>query len=324
MSLKKCILGISYSHNSSACLMDYDGNIIFASSEERFSKNKNDLGIPKKTIAFIIKSFPNILINAICVGDMLDMKCYTKEYLKYFYFETYEKRNLIFKNNKIKFIKITILELIKKFFSKPISTKKIFEEEIKNLGLNSRIYYFNHHYSHACSAYYTNKYQNGHILTMDGEGNGISGSFWNVQKGILKKLLIFKKESSLGISYRTITSFLKFRPNEHEGKVTGLSSYNLRDNKLIKLFEKKIYFNKKNNTIINKISESYFQKYGSANSRNIFSLINFFFLIFRSENYKEFYSDILRLSSKKVLKNLNLNYFDNIIFKKKSLMLYNM
>ena len=36
MSLKKCILGISYSHNSSACLMDYDGNIIFASSEVSF------------------------------------------------------------------------------------------------------------------------------------------------------------------------------------------------------------------------------------------------------------------------------------------------
>ena len=314
---RKYILGISYSHNSSACLMDYNGNIIFASSEERFSKNKNDLGIPKNTISYILKTFPKIKIDAVCVGDLLDMKCYSKEYLKYFYFDSYDKRNSIFKNNKLKFIKIIIIELINKFFFKLISPKTIFEKELRDIGLKCKVFYYNHHYSHACSAYYSNKYKNGFVLTMDGEGNGISGSFWNIKKGILKKRLIFQKESSLGISYRTITSFLRFRPNEHEGKVTGLSSYNLKDKKIVKLFKKKIYFDKKNNTIRNEISKNYFFRYGSANSRNIFSLFSFFFLIFQSKNYKDFYSDILSLSSNSIIKKLNLSYKDNIVFKKK-------
>ena len=44
-----------------ACLMDEKGNTIFASSEERFSKNKNDLGIPRKTIVYfrIFSKYPN-------------------------------------------------------------------------------------------------------------------------------------------------------------------------------------------------------------------------------------------------------------------------
>ena len=71
--------------------MDYKGNLIFASSEERFSKNKNDLGIPKNTIIHILKKFPNIKIDAVCVGDLLDMKCYSEEYLKYVYGPNWKK-----------------------------------------------------------------------------------------------------------------------------------------------------------------------------------------------------------------------------------------
>ena len=76
------------------------------------------------------------------------------------------------------------------------------------------------------------------------------GSFWKVKYGVFKKILTFKKESSLGISYRTITSFLKFRANEHEGKVTGLSSYKLVDNKLLNLFKDIVFL----------IREKYYKK----------------------------------------------------------------
>ena len=107
----------------------WKGNTIFASSEERFSKNKNDLGIPRKTIAFILESFPNIQIKAICVGDLLDMKCFSKEYLNFFYFQNYELRNNIFKNKKLKFIKIILKEILFKKLFKQISAKSIWRRD---------------------------------------------------------------------------------------------------------------------------------------------------------------------------------------------------
>ena len=54
---------------------------------------------------------------------------------------------------KLKFIKI----ILKKYYLKNYLNKylpKVFEEEINKTGLRTKIFYFNHHYSHACSAYY--------------------------------------------------------------------------------------------------------------------------------------------------------------------------
>ena len=46
------VLGIYEVHNASACLM-IDGKIIAASHEERFSKIKNDVGMPIKAAKFV-------------------------------------------------------------------------------------------------------------------------------------------------------------------------------------------------------------------------------------------------------------------------------
>jgi len=314
---KEVILGISYSHNSSACLMDMDGNLIFASSEERFTKNKNDLGIPKETINYILNNFLNLQITAICVGDKLDMQCSTADYLNYFYFENYKKRNFIFLKKKFFFIFVILKEIIFRLIKKKVSAKNVFKINLKSLGLTSKVYYFDHHYSHACSAYYSNNFNGGHVLTMDGEGNGISGSFWKVKKDKLKKICTFDRKSSLGISYRTITSFLNFKPNEHEGKVTGLSSYSLKNNNILNFFNSKIFFQKNNNKIINKISEKYFLSFGSSNNRSIISLMNTFLSIFKCNNYKDFYTAVLFFSAKKILLKMGLAHEDTINFKKK-------
>ena len=49
------ILGINWEQNSSASLM-IDGKIVGCSSEERFSRVKNDERYPKKAIDWILKS----------------------------------------------------------------------------------------------------------------------------------------------------------------------------------------------------------------------------------------------------------------------------
>tara|TARA_Y100000294_G_C8440962_1_gene290711 strand:- start:415 stop:579 length:165 start_codon:yes stop_codon:yes gene_type:complete len=47
-------LGVILSHNASACLM-IDGKVTIVAQEERFTKIKNFLGYPKKSIDYILK-----------------------------------------------------------------------------------------------------------------------------------------------------------------------------------------------------------------------------------------------------------------------------
>ena len=58
MKKRFIVLGIYEVHNASACLM-IDGNIVAASHEERFSKIKNDVGMPIKAAKFCL-NFANI------------------------------------------------------------------------------------------------------------------------------------------------------------------------------------------------------------------------------------------------------------------------
>ena len=70
--MENLILGISAGfHDSSACLVDYSGNIIFASSEERFSRVKGDKSFPDNAINACIEKakFIDKEINMICCHE---------------------------------------------------------------------------------------------------------------------------------------------------------------------------------------------------------------------------------------------------------------
>lgn len=50
------ILGITDSHNSSACILE-NGNIIAACEEERFSRVKSDNGFPLQSVKVLLEEF---------------------------------------------------------------------------------------------------------------------------------------------------------------------------------------------------------------------------------------------------------------------------
>ena len=53
---KNILLGINWEQNSTAALM-INGEIVGCSSEERFSKVKNDERYPKKAIDWLLKTY---------------------------------------------------------------------------------------------------------------------------------------------------------------------------------------------------------------------------------------------------------------------------
>ena len=152
------ILGISaYYHDSAACILD-KGIILSAVQEERFSRVKHDKSFPINAIKYCLD------INNIKPNEIDYIAYYDNWFLK-------KKRNIdntliygslasnSFLSSAHNLIKEN--ELINKI-------KTIFNWDIKDI--KKRLYYIQHHYSHAASAYYCSPFVESAIITVDGVG----------------------------------------------------------------------------------------------------------------------------------------------------------
>ncbi|MDO8634211.1 MAG: carbamoyltransferase [archaeon] len=219
------VLGISaYYHDSSACLLR-DGKIIAAAQEERFSRKKHDLGFPVNAMNYCLE-------EAKTAAKELDaVAFYEKPYLKFErllmqFIDTFPRSMGVF------------VESIPSW----LSEKLLVPKNIKDLGYNGKVYYLEHHLSHAASAFLCSPYKKAAILTVDGVGEYATTTF---SSGNDREIKLFKEihfPHSLGLLYSTITAYLGFTVNNSEYKVMGLAPcgkpvYMDEFDKLIKNFD---------------------------------------------------------------------------------------
>ena len=98
------------------------------------------------------------------------------------------------------------------------------DKNFKNKNKN-KIYFSEHHLSHAASAFYPSPFEEAIILTADGVGEWATTT---VAVGKGKDLKIKKKyifPHSLGLLYSSFTYYLGFKVNSGEYKVMGLAPY---------------------------------------------------------------------------------------------------
>ncbi|MDX1521059.1 MAG: carbamoyltransferase C-terminal domain-containing protein, partial [Anaerolineae bacterium] len=81
-----------------------------------------------------------------------------------------------------------------------------------------------HHYCHATSAYYTSNFGEALVVTLDGGGDGRSGSVYIGRQGRLQEIGSVDSFNSLGNFYSYITELCGFKAEKHEGKITGLAA----------------------------------------------------------------------------------------------------
>jgi carbamoyltransferase len=94
----------------------------------------------------------------------------------------------------------------------------------KEYGITAPVKYYDHHYCHATSAYYTSNYEVALVVTLDGGGDGLSGSIYQGENGRLTRLSAVDSFNSLGNFYSYITHLCGFKAESHEGKITGLAA----------------------------------------------------------------------------------------------------
>lgn len=91
-------------------------------------------------------------------------------------------------------------------------------------GIQAQTTFYDHHYCHATTAYYTSGFEEALVVTLDGGGDSLSGSVYIGRNGHLQKLTTVDSFNSLGNFYSYITQLCGFKAEKHEGKVTGLAA----------------------------------------------------------------------------------------------------
>ena len=210
------ILGISAFYHDSAATILNDGKIVAAAQEERFTRQKHDSSFPNNAIEFVLK-YSNLNLS-----DVDAIVFYEKPFLK---FERLLETYVAFApKGFMQFAKAMPLWLKEKLFQKKLLTDFLSHID-KNFKNESKIYFSEHHMSHAASAIFPSSYEEAVILTADGVGEWATST---VAIGKKNKIEIRKEihfPHSLGLLYSAFTYYTGFKVNSGEYKLMGLAPY---------------------------------------------------------------------------------------------------
>ncbi len=207
------ILGIScYYHDSAACLLD-SGKIVAAAQEERFTRKKHEAGFPFHAVRYCLAEGH--------VGRDLDRVVFYDKPIRKLHriLETYLS---IAPKGLRPYLQALPVWLKDKLWIYP----KI-HDALKKCGLEpvEKIYFPEHHESHAASAFYPSPFRDAAVLTMDGVGEWTTASIAVGEGNKLRLLEELVFPHSLGLLYSAFTYYTGFRVNSGEYKLMGLAPY---------------------------------------------------------------------------------------------------
>ncbi|HET9831331.1 MAG TPA: carbamoyltransferase N-terminal domain-containing protein [Vicinamibacterales bacterium] len=208
------ILGISAHYHDSAAALVVDGLPICAVQEERMSRRKNDAGFPIGAIEWCLE-------HAKLEPDDLDAVVF------------YERSMLKFD----RILTTALRAFPRSFRSFPRAMKNSLGEKVwvrgiiaSQLGVPRRkIFFTDHHASHAALAFLTAPTRRAAILTADGVGEWATLTTGQATRTADRTEIRLEREvrfpHSLGLLYSAFTAYLGFPVNEGEYKVMGLAAY---------------------------------------------------------------------------------------------------
>jgi carbamoyltransferase len=204
------VMGISAHYHDAAAALVVDGRVVAAMQEERFSRVKNDAGLPRRA-ALACLSVAGLEPGA------LD--------------------RVVFYENPYARLERVLVALLRGF---PSTWRQFPRALAGQLGSKvwvldalsdlldvprERVGFADHHHSHAASAFYVSPFERAAVLTIDGVGEETSTGLWLGEGRELKALSTLAFPHSLGLLYAALTAYLGFEVNEGEYKVMGLAAH---------------------------------------------------------------------------------------------------
>ncbi len=210
------ILGISAFYHDSAASIIINGKIIAAAQEERFSRIKHDSSYPFHAVEFVLN------YAKIKLSDLDAIVFYEKPFLKFErLLETYVANA---PKGFLQFSKAMPAWLKEKLFQKKMLLDLLRKHD-KNFDNNKKIFFSEHHISHAASAFFPSPFDEAIILTADGVGEWATTTVAIGEKNkiTMKKEIYFPH--SLGLLYSAFTYYTGFKVNSGEYKLMGLAPF---------------------------------------------------------------------------------------------------
>ena len=228
------ILGIG-DHISCGSALVHDGKVVAAINDERLVREKMAFGIPRESIKKILQmeGVSARDVDAIAVATerqhLIDHYVDFKDgwfglkrgrYKQYLF----ELASSVSKARALFPFLDDIYYLLRKpaFRARREGLQRIFSQEF---GFTCPVYFFDHHFCHVTSAYYTSRFKDALVVSIDGGGDGKSCRIYDAVDGKFTEVVSISSFDSLGAFYSYITEICGFKAGRHEGKITGLAAY---------------------------------------------------------------------------------------------------
>ncbi|HOG16184.1 MAG TPA: carbamoyltransferase C-terminal domain-containing protein [Syntrophales bacterium] len=223
------VLGIWDGHDAGAALLR-GGEVLFAVNEERLSRRKLEVGFPRLSIAACLKfaGLDPSQIRTVAASTTDPAKTLTRLFpsLKEEYYLIRRRRKPPRRLDPLrKAFKYRFTELGPNILSRALSRSRILSLLEKDGFRDFQLDLVDHHSAHAASAAYCSGFPEALVLTLDGVGDGLSGSAWRLRDGSLELLKAYPANTSLGIFFEHVTNLMNMRELEDEGKVMALANY---------------------------------------------------------------------------------------------------
>lgn len=213
-----CVIGISQGfHDSAACVVGIDGKVLFASSEERYTRIKGDKSWPKNCLSEIHDYISSSSLNVASV-------CYYEKYDQRLFWQILNsiKSFILFKIGLRKFIREVISS-----FRDCIALHYSLKDLLGIYSLAYRdLYLSDHHISHLMASYAYSSSSSGIFCVLDAFGQNKSGIVGEIDSDFgvrVEKNLFVNK--SVGLFYSCLTRLCGFKVLTGEYKLMGLAPY---------------------------------------------------------------------------------------------------
>jgi carbamoyltransferase len=192
------ILGISAGfHDAAATVIDCHGDILFASSSERYSKQKNDANI--------------------CREMMCDVWGYGIDTVAYYERPWRKQLRQLYAGQGVEWNKLTVRSILK---------EQCQPFHIANVKLKS----YNHHLSHAAGGFQTSPFDRATVVVIDAIGEFETITIWGAEydhTGVAKYTRLYKQvyPHSIGLFYSAITERVGLHPLDEEYITMGMAAW---------------------------------------------------------------------------------------------------
>ncbi|RME72300.1 MAG: hypothetical protein D6781_02465 [Verrucomicrobia bacterium] len=205
------ILGISAHYHDAAAALIEDGRVVAAVQEERFTRRKHDPRFPIDAIRWCLSH----------ADGPLDAVAYYEKPLRKF------ERILRTAFRTAPFGFRAFCAAMPLWIREKLWIRMQIEDALADLGhdVRDRIFFADHHQSHAASAFYPSPHREAAILTVDGVGEWATTTIAHGRGRDITPLRQISFPHSLGLLYSAFTYYCGFRVNSGEYKLMGLAPY---------------------------------------------------------------------------------------------------